>query len=191
MVAKVEINLAMKSEIEVMDGVETLLDGRDILCLITVCHHLLVQVTLGAAVGVLEISGNEQSESFLPEAVADRDAGIDVGHRHGVAGHLRASVFEIFSGSVVGAAISFVRSFGSSVAAFGTEIVIADVAKRCYVLVTLPEEVVGTDGSIGLEPKLSRSVLHVHVNDTTGSVTLHIGGERFGYYETVHEVGGE
>lgn len=177
MVGEVEVQLAVQTEVEVMDGIETFLDGGDIFRLLAVGHHLFIKVALCAAVGVLQIGSQEHAEPFLPETVADGEAGIDVRHRQAVTGDLCTAVLEIVSGSVVATAIALVRCFFGDLAALGTEIIVVDGAERSGILVALPKEVAGADGGIGLEPELARSVFHVHVDDTAGSIALHVSGQ--------------
>ena len=71
-----------------MNGIKAFLDGRDILRLLTVGHHLFVQVALRATVNVLQIGSQKYAEAFLPETVTDGDTSIKIGQWHAVTGDL-------------------------------------------------------------------------------------------------------
>ena len=55
----------------------------------------------------------------------------------------------------------------------------------------LPEIIACSDGSICLNLKTGRSILHYHIHHATSSITFHIGSQRLGYYEAIHQVAWE
>ena len=79
-IVKREVNLSMHAQIEIVDGIEPLLDGTDIGSFLTVSHHLLIELAFGATIRILQVGSEYHSKLFIPKTIADRDACMDIGH---------------------------------------------------------------------------------------------------------------
>ena len=79
-IVKCEVNLSMHAQVEIVDGIEPLLDGTDISSFLTVSHYLLIELTFGATIRILQVGSEYHAKLFIPKTIADRDARMDVGY---------------------------------------------------------------------------------------------------------------
>ena len=176
-----QVELSMNTRGKVVDAVEAMMQIGDIHRLLTRSHLHGIISTLGTTESILNASGKHHTQAIAPESVADAQTSDEVGSRSGMALQLYRTIFEIAHLCLIVFSESLVRRLLG---------IVGTVAGK-IISTLFPEIITRSDGSICLNLETGRSILHHHVHHTSSCIAFHIGSQRLGYHEAVHQVAWE
>ena len=168
----------MSTRSKVVDAIVAMLQIGNVHGLLARSHLYGIVGALGATENILHASGKHHAQAVVPEAVADAQTSYEVRSRKRMALQLNRTVLEIAHLRLVVFSESLVRRFLCIIRAVAGKIISA----------ILPEIITCSDGSIRLNLKAGWGILHHHINHAAGCIAFHIGSQRLGNHEAVHQI---
>ena len=168
----------MSTRSKVVDAIIAMLQIGNVHGLLARSHLYGIVGALCTTENILNASGKHHAQAVVPEAVADAQASYKIRRWHGMALQLNGTVLEIAHLRLVVFSESLVRRFLCIIRAVADKIIPA----------ILPEIITCSDGSIRLNLEAGWGILHHHIYHAAGCIAFHIGSQRLGNHEAVHQI---
>ena len=176
-VGRYEVEFGMSAPLLQLLGIFTLALVGNVHRALHLTHGVGIEQAVGGTVHVLITAGQHQAQTVVQEAASAGQAQPKVGQRAGIR-QLRGSFRKVTHRSLVVSPMSLARCRHGDV-----------VAHRSQIAVKINGVV--TYGGISLNAQRGGCILHHHIDNTTGSIALHVGGKRLGDLQAVHQFTGK